>query len=308
VIRERNGAEPSSTKYEEGNMATKMLLSNIGLILEGGGMRGAYTAGALDYLLDAGLEFPRVYAVSAGACHAYSYISKQRGRAINVVLTSLPHWRYGTCRSLLHSGDFFDKHYYYELPKSILPLDYETFRSNSQKLIVVVTNVKTGQAEYRLLSDAETGMEWVRASASLPLLSRLVAIAGNSYLDGGVADSIPLARSIADGQKKNVLILTRHRGYCAPTVNRLVDRAMRLRYRKYPEFIHTYMDRHRTYNATLDLAEKEAETGRALIIQPQEEVKIGRLEKNPEKVKALYELGYRDAEECFEEYSGFLFI
>jgi len=275
-------------------------MTDIGLILEGGGMRGAYTAGALDYLLDAKLEFSKVYGVSAGVCHACSYISKQRGRAIEAVMISLGNWKYGTVRSLLVTGDFFHVRYLYEnLPKSILPFDYDVFENSKQSLIAVVTNVSTGEAEYHKVSD---DMKWIRASASLPLISRLVSIGGTPYLDGGVSDPVPLEHSIKEGNKKNVMILTRHSGYRKTPSD---SRIMKLKYRKHPGFIEKCLVRHQIYNDSLDLALKEEMAGNALIIRPEEEVKIGRLEKNKDKLQALYESGYQDAKRCIESNKEF---
>ncbi|MDR0446840.1 MAG: patatin family protein [Oscillospiraceae bacterium] len=265
-----------------------------GLILEGGGMRGVYTAGVLDCFLDRELRFKYIYGVSAGACHACSYVSGQRGRAIGTVLNFLSDYRYGSFRSLLFSGDYFDEKFvYHDVPDTLLPFDYAAFLASGQSLFATVTNVETGRAEYPPLTELRRDMDKLRASASLPLLSRLVPLDGGLYLDGGIADSIPLARSIADGHTMNLVVLTRHRGYQKSPSSQL---PIRLAYRKFPAFIASSERRHETYNDALRLTENEVSSGRALVIQPGCEVKIGRLEKNASRLRALYEDGYRDAE------------
>ncbi|MDR2671428.1 MAG: patatin family protein [Oscillospiraceae bacterium] len=274
-----------------------------GLILEGGGMRGIYTAGALDCFLDEDLLFTHVYGVSAGACHACSYLSRQRGRAAGTVLDFLSDPRYGSLRNWITTGDYFGADFVYaEVPQRLLPFDFETFRNSAQTLFATVTHVESGRAEYRALTDLARDMDWLRASASLPLLSRLVTIEGRPYLDGGVADAIPLARSIADGHRRNLLILTRHRGYRKTPANLW---PMRRRYRRYPRFLDALRTRHQRYNDALALADAEAAAGRTLIIQPQDEMHIGRLEKDAAKLRALYELGYADAAACVRAHPDF---
>jgi predicted patatin/cPLA2 family phospholipase len=273
-------------------------------------MRGVYTAGALDYFLDAKLVFPYIYGVSAGACHACSYASGQRGRAARTVLDFAGDRRYGSFRNLLTTGDYFSERFVYgETPNRLLPFDYEAFRENAERqaFFAVVTNLETGKAEYRRMTDLRADMDWLRASASLPLLSRDVEIGGQKYLDGGIADSIPLARSIADGHAKNVLVLTRPNGYRKPASGAPLagDGFVRWRYRKYPEFVKSVLARPQTYNAALELAEAEAAAGRALLVQPENALGAGRLERDAAKLRALYERGYADAKACLAENSGF---
>ena len=276
---------------------------NKGLILEGGGMRGIYTAGVLDYFFDHGLRFKYIYGVSAGACHGCSYISGQRGRAASTVLDFVNDCRYGSFRNWFMTGDYFgEKFVYRDVPDTLLPFDYTAFQASEQILYATVTNVETGQAEYIPLKELKQDTNWLRASASLPLLSRLVKIDGKYYLDGGIADSIPLAKSIADGHTENLTVLTRHKGYQKqPNTSHI----MRFSYRKYPAFVNTIALRHEVYNESLRLIDSEANMGRALVIQPNEEVKIGRLEKNTAKLRALYDDGYRDAKACVTSHPAF---
>ena len=185
-----------------------------GLVLEGGGMKGVFTAGVLDFFLDKGIEFKNIYGVSAGACTMSSYVSKQRGRALETMTDYLGSKRYMGAYSLLTTGDIFGVDFSYDLvPNYLNPFDYETFKKYEGNAYAVVTNIVTGEAEYIKLKDMETDVEYVRASSSLPLVSRNVEINGNKYLDGGMADSIPIRKSEADGNVKNIVVMTKPVGY-----------------------------------------------------------------------------------------------
>ena len=185
-----------------------------GLILEGGGMRGTYTIGVLDFFMDKDIYFSDIYGVSAGACHGCSYISKQRGRAFEIFEKYLNDDRYCSIKSLLKTGDIFGAEMLYDLiPNKYLPYDYDAADSYEGRLFVTATHCVSGKPEYFQITDSRADMQKVRASASLPLLSRNVTIDGEDYLDGGVSDSIPLERSIRSGNEKNVIILTRESGY-----------------------------------------------------------------------------------------------
>lgn len=278
---------------------------NMGLILEGGGMRGVYTAGVLDFFLDQKLIFKTCYAVSAGACHACSYYSHQRGRALKTAVDYLHDPRYASVRSLLISGDYFGvKMVYDEIPNQLIPFDYETFRDSQADLFAVATNCRTGRAEYLPVQDLRHDLNMIQASSSLPGMSRMVVINGAHYLDGGIADSIPLHKSLADGHEKNVVILTQHRGYLKGP-NQWVP-LIKLRYRRYPEFVATIKNRHLHYNASLELVGQEEQKGRSFVIQPQRPVTIGRLEKDRGKLHALYQSGYEDARSQFERLQVFI--
>jgi predicted patatin/cPLA2 family phospholipase len=273
------------------------------LILEGGGMRGIYTAGVLDYFLDAKIFFPQIYGVSAGVCHACSYLSRQKGRAKGTVLDFLKDRRYGSFHNLVFTGDYFGvKFVYDEVPNRLLPIDYEAFRNSGQALYAVVTNVETGAPEYVRLGDLQKDMNWLRASASLPALSRLVRLNDTCYLDGGVSDSIPLARSLSDGNPKNVVVLTRPKGYRKPPGS---SKILKFWYRKYPAFTRAVAGRPVVYNRSLEQVETEAAAGRAVIIQPDKSLAIGRLEKNEAKLRALYDLGYKDGRDMAEKQPEF---
>jgi len=266
-----------------------------GLILEGGGMRGLFTAGVLDYFLDQGISFPSIYAVSAGACHACSYLSGQRGRAFKTVYDFVDDKRYASFYSLLTTGDYIGvKFTYHDIPENILPIDFDAFEKNDTKFYAAVTNCATGQAEYHQISDLRQDLAIVQASSSLPILSRMVPLDGGKYLDGGIADSIPIAQSVEDGNIRNVVILTQHRGFVKEISAQLP--LFRFRYRRYPNLVATMEKRHDLYNAALERLYQEVEDGNAFVIQPADPVHVGRMEKDREKLRTLYDDGYRAAE------------
>ncbi|MBO5293067.1 MAG: patatin family protein [Lachnospiraceae bacterium] len=276
-----------------------------GLVLEGGGMRGIYTTGVLDFFLEKNMEFARCYGVSAGACSLCSYMSKQKGRAYRVNVDYLEDKRYCSAESLLRTGDLFGvKMCYDEIPNKLDLYDYETAEKYPGKCYAVVTNIETGKAEYIPLRDMHRDIIAVRASASLPLVSRNVKIGNSLYLDGGISDSIPIQKSILSGCRKNVVIMTKEVGYRRKPSSHLG--MIRVRYARYPKVYDLMKSRHIRYNETLDYLEKQVKNGQAFLIQPKRDFGIGRIEKDRSKLHALYLEGYRDAESCYEELLDYL--
>lgn len=277
-----------------------------GLILEGGGMRGIYTAGVLDSLLDGEIFFRRVYGVSAGACHACSYLSRQRGRAMRTVTDFLGDRRYAGVYSLVTTGDFFGAKFIYdEVPNRLIPFDYDAYLRSGSALTAVLTNCRTGLPAYLPVKDMRRDIDLIRASSSLPMLSRKVELGGEYYLDGGISDSIPLARSIRDGARRNVVVLTQHRGYRKEAGGKTIS-MMRLGYRRYPLLVEAMKTRHLRYNGALDLIEKEEAAGGVFVIQPKRPVEIDRLEKDKGKLLALYEEGVADGAALLPALRAFL--
>lgn len=270
-----------------------------GLVLEGGGMKGVYTAGVLDFFLDKGIEFSSVYGVSAGACHMCSYLSKQRGRALDVNIDYLDNKKYCSAYSLLTTGDLFNVNTAYHLiPEYLNPYDYATFDKYEGRAYAVVTNIATGKPEYLRIRDAKKDIVAVRASASLPLVSRNVKIGDKVYLDGGISDAVPIRKSILDGNRKNVVILTKEEGFVRKPSKHM--EILKVRYFNYPKVYELMKNRHIAYNDTMDYLEKQQENGQAFVIRPKKKSDVGRIEKDVDKLKALYEEGYRDAEANYE--------
>lgn len=280
-------------------------MEKLGLVLEGGGMRGAYTTGVLDFLMEQNIYTDGVIGVSAGACHACSYASKQIGRAYRVSTAYVRDKRYMGLSSLLKTGDYFGAKFVYDdIPNNLDLYDYDTFNTSNIKLYAVVTNIETGKAEYMQCINMKHDVLYVRASASLPLLSRPVEINGKKYLDGGVSDSIPIQKFREMGYKKNIVVLTQCKEYRKGKNNLLP--LIRKTYKRYPAFVQAVANRHIHYNRTLDELSLLEKKGEIFIICPSSPVEISRLEKNEAKLKALYQQGYEDAKNQFKALQEFI--
>ena len=276
-----------------------------GLVLEGGGMKGMYTCGVLEFFLEKEITFSHCYGVSAGACHMCSYLSGQKKRAYHVGVDYLNCKDYCSIGSLIRTGDLFNKDFCYDLiPNYLNPYDFEAFDRYEGKAYAVVTNIVSGKPEYIQLTDMKTDIEAVRASSSLPLVSRNVKIGDKLYLDGGISDGIPVRKSVLDGNQKNIVILTKEEGYRRKPTSTLP--LIRMAYLKYPKVYELMKNRHISYNHTLDYLEKLKESGKAFVFRPKVDNGIKRIEKDKEKLTALYELGYRDAEARYEEMLAYL--
>lgn len=281
------------------------MVDKLGLILEGGGMRGIYTAGVLDFFMDHNLYANGVIGVSAGACHACSYVSKQRGRAFQTNTAHLKDKRYMSVHSLIKTGDYVGADFVYNLiPNQLDYYDYDAFNKSGIKFYVVCSNLETGKAEHIPCINMKHDIIYVRASASLPLLSRIVEVDGKKYLDGGVTDSIPIHFFQNLGYEKNIVILTQSNDYRKGKNNLLP--ILRRTYRKYPNFIQAFEQRHIIYNRTLDELSWMEKQGRVFVIQPSAPVLISRLEKNTKRLSELYDLGYKDASLHYDALKSFL--
>ena len=277
-----------------------------GLVLEGGAMRGMYTAGVLDVLMENDIKVDGTIGVSAGACFGCNYKSRQIGRSIRYNLKYCKDPRYVSIRSLLFSGDIYNaKFCYEEIPVHLDPFDVDTYQKNSTEFYVVATDVNTGKAVYQRLDKGDgDDIQWIRASASMPLVSRIVKIGDQELLDGGIADSIPFEWFIANGYEKNIVVLTQPKGY-VKSKNPLMS-LVRLRMKKYPKMIEAMANRHVEYNECLKQLERREQEGNTLVIRPSVPLGIKRTEKNPEKLKAVYELGRKDAEAMLGKIKDFL--
>lgn len=278
---------------------------NAGLVLEGGGMRGVYTAGVLDFFIEKEIEFSNCYGVSAGACHLCSYISKQYKRAYHAGIDFVDDAEYCGMKSLILTGDFFNTKMCYEkIPNELLPYDYKTAANYPGNAFAVVTNVVTGKAEYLPIRELHHDITAVRASASLPVLSKNVSYQGNLYLDGGISDAIPIRHSIEQGNTKNVVVLTKPVGYVRKPSSHLG--IIKLLYLKYPKIYELMAKRHIAYNDVLHFIEEEEKEGRIFVLRPQEPDDIGRIEKDVSKLEALYQKGYQDALKNYDNMMSYL--
>ena len=267
------------------------IIENSGLILEGGGMRGIFTIGVLDNFMDRGITFPYTIGVSAGACNALSYLSKQRGRAKFINTELLKEYNYIGFKYLFTQRNIMDfKMLFHKLPEEIYPYDYETLSKYTGRFEMVTTSCKTGKACYfEEKNDPKRVIDIVKASSSLPFVCPISLVDGEPMLDGGIADSIPLERAILQGYYSNVVVLTRNKGYRKPTEGTKVPFMF---YRKYPMLKEAIKQRNMIYNREIELVEKLEKEGMITVIRPENPIEVGRMERDIEKLTALYEEGY----------------
>lgn len=271
-----------------------------GLILEGGGMRGVFTCGVLDYFMDHNIRFPYTIGVSAGACNGLSYMSNQRGRAKYSNIDLLDKYNYIGLRHLLRKRNIMDFDLlFHEFPEQILPYDYDTYFNCPERYEMVTTNCLTGEACYfEEKKDKKRVIDIVRASSSLPFVCPVAYVDDIPMLDGGLADSIPLQRAMSQGYTdNNVVVLTRNRGYRKESKDMKVPSFL---YRKYPKIREVFGRRSEIYNAQLEMVERMEDEGTIKVIRPINSVQVDRIERNTQKLTALYEEGYQSAERALE--------
>lgn len=269
--------------------------NQVGLVLEGGGMRGVYTAGILEYFLESQLFFPYVIGVSAGACNAASYLSKQKGRNKTVTIEYASDPRYISWRNYFRNRQFFGMDFIFdEIPNNHVPYHYDVFYNSPSEFVVGTTDCLTGEPVYFKKQDYKKDLLTVlRASSSLPFIAPEVRFKDKILLDGGISDPIPLKKAQQDGFAKNIVILTRNKGY--------LKKPSKFHYlvnRKYPEYKglqQSLKNRYQTYNETVEYLEMEEKKGNVLIIRPTQPLKVGRMERNPHRLEELYNQGYEDA-------------
>ncbi len=277
-----------------------------GLVLEGGAMRGLYTAGVLDVLMEQKIQVDGVIGVSAGAVFGCNYKSGQIGRTLRYNLQFCGDKRYGTIHSLLKTGDIYDVDFcYHQIPESIDPFDNDAFVKNPAEFYVVCTDVNTGKAVYHKCTDCgREDLKWMQASASMPLVSKIVETDGYQLLDGGIADSIPVMWFRRQGYKKNLVILTRPDGYRKKKMK--FQGAINRMLRHHPNLAKAMARRYKVYNRTLDKIEELKAKGEVMVLCPSRLIEVSRLEKDPEKLKALYQLGREDAMKNLDPIRAFL--
>lgn len=269
--------------------------NQVGLVLEGGGMRGVYTAGILEYFLESQLFFPYVIGVSAGACNAASYLSKQKGRNKTVTIEYASDPRYISWKNYFRNRQFFGMDFIFdEIPNKHVPFHYDVFYNSPSEFVVGTTDCLTGDPVYFKKKDYGNDLLTViRASSSLPFIAPEVRFKDKILLDGGISDPIPIKKAQQDGFAKNIVVLTRNEGYLKKPskFHFLVDR-------KYPEYKglqQSLRNRYQIYNETVEYIEKEEKKGNVLIIRPSQPLKVGRMERNPQRLEELYNQGYEDA-------------
>lgn len=277
-----------------------------GLILEGGAMRGLFTAGVMDIFMENSIEFDAAIGVSAGAAFGCNYKSRQIGRVIRYNKQFARDPRFCSLRSLIKTGDLFGAEFcYHTIPDTIDIFDTQAYIDNPMDFYVVVTDVETGEAVYINSDEAgDDSLEYFRASASMPLVSRAVEIKGKKYLDGGISDSVPLQYFESIGFKKNVIILTQPAGYAKKPSSAV--KLMKYALKEYPMVVKAMENRHNEYNETLALIAEREKSGDVLVIRPEAALEIGRIEHNPDVMQRVYEQGRAVAEKRLDEIKNFI--
>lgn len=274
-------------------------MSKVSLVLEGGGMRGIYTAGVLDFFMDKGILFDDIIGVSAGACNSVSYISGQRGRNLAINTSYCRDKRYISILGLFTKGQIFNMDFLFnDIPKELIPFDYDSFNASSCRLTAVSTDCETGMPVYHSIKDMYVDDIYVRASSSIPMASPIVEADGKKLVDGGPSDSIPISFSVESGFDKHIVVLTRHSGY-QKKKNKLYP-LCKLALKKYPKLVETMKNRYLNYNRSVKLAEQLEMENKAVIIRSDSPFKFSRFERNPENLRKLYQKGYEDAQRKYD--------
>lgn len=270
-----------------------------GLVLEGGGMRGVFTCGALDYLLDHHIDFPYCVAVSAGACNGISYISHQRGRAKMTCIDLMKKYHFIGFRHVWSQRSILDQELMYNtIPNEILPFDYDSYFKHPGTFEMVTTNCRTGRANYLSeKKDKKRLLDIVKASSSMPFICPIIQVDNTPMLDGGIIDSIPIQRALDTGHRFNVVILTRNRGYRTTTMDIKTPKFI---YRDYPRLRMVLSKRQAYYNEQLEMIEQMEDAGDILAIRPIRPMEVNRLESDIDKLTALYDEGYECAKKALE--------
>lgn len=275
-----------------------------GLVLEGGAMRGMYTAGVIDGFLDHDVQVDGILGVSAGACFGCNLFSRQRGRVLRYNQRFMGDPRNVGIRSLLTTGDIVNREFaYHIIPTQYDVFDEAAFEAHGGEYWVVVTNVETGEAEYMRMHHLLEDIEMMRASASMPFCSRMVEIDGKKYLDGGIADSIPVRHALTMGFDRVIVVLTQPASYVKKPMN---PRMIRAFYRKYPNLCRTLTERHERYNAQAEEVRRLEAEGRVFVIRPEEALHIHRLEKDPKELARVHGIGLNDAQKRMEALKAYL--
>lgn len=272
---------------------------NTALVLEGGGMRGVFTCGVLDYLMDHHIEFPYTVGVSAGACNGLSYMSHQRGRGKFSNIDLLAKYKYIGIRPLLKRRGLIDQQLlFHRFPDRILPYNYKAYAENPNRFEMVTTDCRTGMACYwEEKYDEKRIIDIVKASSSLPYACPIIYVDGRPMLDGGIVDSIPLLRAVEQGYDKLVVVLTRNKGYRKSVKEVMVPRFI---YKGYPRLRVALRNRNKIYNEQLELVERLEDEGKIVVIRPEEPIVVGRMETNVRKLTDLYKQGYACAKKMME--------
>ena len=279
----------------------------IGLVLEGGAMRGMWTCGVLDSFLDNNVNVDGIIGTSAGGLFGVNYVSKQRERGIRYNKKYCKDYRYMSIFSLLLTGNIINKKFaFYKVSTKLDPFDNEEFKKSKIDFFVTATNVETGNAEYFKITDPFKDMEKLRATSAIPLVSRCVKVDGNKYLDGGVSDSIPIQKMEEMGYDKIIVVLTQPLDFKKKMISEKKQKLVKFVYKRYPNLIKTMFNRHNDYNETIDYIKQQEKNGKVFVIRPSKKLDIWVVERNPDKLDEIYKIGLKDGEKYIKKLKLFI--
>ena len=276
-------------------------------VLEGGALRGLYTAGVLDYLMDNKVKIDSIIGVSAGALFGVNYFSKQRGRTLRYNLKYCNDKRYMSVRSLLLTGNIVNKKFaYYKITHELDPFDNDTYKKTNKDFYAVVTNVKTGMPEYKKIVDPVKQLEDLRASSAMPMYSRIVTVDKEKYLDGAVGDSIPVMKALEMGFDRIVVVLTQPMGFRKPDLSEKQMNKIIKKYKKYPKFVKAMFNRPEVYNSTLDNIIELEKDKKIFVIRPSKNIEVDPIKKTKEDLQMIYDVGFNDMKNKYKDLKKYL--
>lgn len=280
----------------------------VGLVLEGGGNRGMFTIGVLDTLMENNIDADIIIGVSAGALYGINFATKQRGRAIRYSKRNCGNKKYMSINSLLKTKNFVNKDYaFYEIPRKIDPLDINEFKKYKKEFYVTVTNINTGKSEYLKINDPNEQIEEFRATSALPILSEIINVNGTNYMDGGISDSIPVNKMKEFNCDKIIVVQTQPYDYQKTPIEKTKKfKLIKIKYKKYPEFINAIKTRHNRYNKLLEEIKEMENKKEIFCIRPEKTIKLNLMNKDPQKLEEIYNLGIKNTNEVINELKEYL--
>ena len=282
-------------------------MTKVGLVLEGGAMRGMYTAGVLDTFMDNNIKIDGIVGVSAGALFGVNYFSKQKGRVIRYSKKYCRDLRYMSLPSLIFTGNIVNKHFaFYKVSQKLDIFDNETYVKNKKEFYAVVTNIENGKAEYLKIDNCIEQLEALRASSAMPMASKVVEINNKKYLDGGISDSIPIDKCLELGYDKIIVVLTRPLNYRKKPLSEKVVKTLKRKFRNYPNLVDTMEKRHKTYNEVVEKIIDLENKKEIFVIRPTEDINVNIIERSKDKLQKVYDLGVQDCKKQLEHLKKYL--
>lgn len=282
-------------------------MSKVGLVLEGGSLRGLYSAGVLDIMMDNDINIDCIVGTSAGALFGPNYFSNQRGRAIRYNKRFCKDRRNISMLSFILTGNVVNKNFaYYKITKELDIFDNETFMKSGKELYVTATNIESGKCEYFKINDVLEDMEKLRATSAIPIMTRPVKIDNKFYLDGGVSDSIPVKKCLELWCDKVIVVLTQPEGFIKKKISDKKVKTIKFVFRKYPKLIERMLNRHNDYNECINYINELEKEGKAFVIRPSEKLDIDLIERNPEKLEDIYQIGIKDMKKKIKNLKKYL--